>query len=71
MLADRWTQTMQQPKMKSTIDILKAAEGIQFEDPDGDVSELKLLPPLTDAELIQLGTHLLCLSRCAGHCFPN
>lgn len=46
--------------MKSAIDILKAAEAIHFEDPDGEVSELKLLPPLTDAELIQLESRLPC-----------
>jgi hypothetical protein len=51
---------MEQPKMKSAIDILKAAEGIHFEDPDGDVSELKLLPPLTDVELGQLESRLPC-----------
>lgn len=42
------------------IDILKEAEGIKLEDEEGEVYELKLLPPLTETELIQLESQLPC-----------
>ncbi len=40
--------------MIKVIDILKEAEGTRFEDEDGEVEEMKLLPPLSDADLSQL-----------------
>jgi cell wall assembly regulator SMI1 len=61
--------------MMRAIDILKAAERTQFENEDGGIDELKLLPPLTDAEVSQLESRLPCplpedvrqlLSYCRG-----
>jgi len=46
--------------MINAIDILKEAEGIKLEDEDGDVHDLKLLPPLTERELSQLESQLPC-----------
>jgi hypothetical protein len=47
-------------EMMKAIDILKEAEGTKFEDEDGEVEELKLLPPLNNAELNQLESQLPC-----------
>jgi cell wall assembly regulator SMI1 len=46
--------------MMKAVDILKAADGTQFEDEDGEVEELKLLPPLGNEELNQLESQLPC-----------
>ena len=47
-------------EMMKAIDILKKAEGTKFEDEDGEITELTLLPPLNDEELSQLASQLPC-----------
>jgi hypothetical protein len=42
------------------LDVVKQAEGTQLRDEDGDVTPLRLLPPLTDAEMRDLESSLPC-----------
>ncbi len=61
--------------MKRPIEIIKEAQGRKFEDEDGNVVELKLLPPLNSDEIKELQSRIPCpipdevmelLSYCRG-----
>jgi hypothetical protein len=61
--------------MKRPIEIIKEAQGTKFEDEDGNVQELKLLPPLNSEEIKKLQSNIPCpipdevmelLSYCRG-----
>jgi hypothetical protein len=46
--------------MKRPIEIIKEAQGTKFEDEDGGVEELKLLPPLSSEEIKKLQSSIPC-----------
>lgn len=57
------------------IEVMKKAQGLKFQSEDGDIDDIKLLPPLTDIELDKLQQKLPCripdearelLSYCRG-----
>jgi hypothetical protein len=46
--------------MKRPIEIIKEAQGTKFKDEDGNVEELKLLPPLDNEEIKELQSNIPC-----------